>query len=160
MEFEQVISFAAGKGAGYRADPRFVAVLDRVRPQVTALREEMGSGRVSYLRLPLERTDLIMMQSAAERIQRTFTDVVVLGTGGSSLGAQALCALTPANGESAAKFPKLHFPDNLGPQSMTDLLEMLDLGTAHFLVISKSGNTAETLAQMALCLSAASDSLV
>ena len=50
--------------------------------------------------------------------------------------------------------PRLHFPDNLGPHTMEVMLNDVDLEHTHFLVISKSGTTAETLAQMLACMSA------
>jgi glucose-6-phosphate isomerase len=74
---------------------------------------------------------------------------VVLGTGGSSLGAQALAALAPADGPV-----RLHLPANLDAHSLHGLLGRLDLGKTAFLAVSKSGGTPETLAQTLVCLDA------
>jgi glucose-6-phosphate isomerase len=71
---------------------------------------------------------------------------VVLGTGGSSLGGQALCALRPGCG--------VEFFDNLDADEMAQLLARDDLARTGFLAVSKSGGTTETLSQLIVCLTA------
>src|SRR3546814_10795969 len=83
-----------------------------------------------------------------------FSDVVILRTGGASLGAQALAALKGPQLSRDEAVTRLHFPDNLGPHSMESFLRDLDLRRTHFVVISKSGGTAATLAQFITCFSA------
>jgi glucose-6-phosphate isomerase len=73
---------------------------------------------------------------------QTYTDVVILGTGGSSLGGQALTALS----DDTTK-PTLHFIDNIDSTTFHALLTHLNPATTGVLTISKSGNTAETLMQ-------------
>lgn len=107
----------------------------------------------SYLQLPGERKDLTDIRATADRILQKFSDVVVLGTGGSSLGAQMLVALMGQKIQVPEGGARLHFSDNLGPHSMQQLFNELDLSKTHFLVISKSGGTAETIAQMLACFS-------
>ncbi|PCI33357.1 MAG: glucose-6-phosphate isomerase [Alphaproteobacteria bacterium] len=107
----------------------------------------------SYLQLPGERKDLTDIRATADRILKKFSDVVVLGTGGSSLGAQMLVALMGQKIQVPNGGARLHFSDNLGPHTMQQLFNELDLSKTHFLVISKSGGTAETIAQMLACFS-------
>ncbi|MES2607616.1 MAG: glucose-6-phosphate isomerase [Pseudomonadota bacterium] len=71
-----------------------------------------------------------------------YTDIVILGTGGSSLGGQALTAL----GDNT-NTPKLHFIDNIDSTTFHGILTHLNPATTGVLTISKSGNTAETLMQ-------------
>ena len=78
----------------------------------------------------------------AEKIRTTFTDVIVLGTGGSSLGAQTLCAL------SRTPKPRLHFMENIDADSFERLWASVNPATSFCLVVSKSGQTAETLLQL------------
>ena len=54
----------------------------------------------------------------------------------------------------ALRQPRLHFIDNLDPQTFGALLEAVPLPTARFVAISKSGSTAETLMQAAAVLTA------
>src|SRR5262249_19027827 len=50
--------------------------------------------------------------------------------------------------------PRLHFIDNLDPDSFSALLAKLPLATSRFVAISKSGGTAETLMQTMAALAA------
>ena len=159
MGIEQVISFRPAGQSSYLEDPLFDEIKSRLRPLVKSMVEEIKNGTASYLSLPFRSDDLDSVQAESDRIRQNSTDVVVLGVGGSSLGAQALCALSHCDKSSSFGHPKLHFPDNLSADSISVLLDSLDFGTAHFVVISKSGNTTETMAQMALSLAGARKSL-
>jgi len=69
--------------------------------------------------------------------------IVVLGIGGSSLGAKAIYEfLKPRNGNKR----KLVFFESTDPVSISHLLTQIDISKSHFLVISKSGTTIETIA--------------
>jgi len=74
-----------------------------------------------------------------------FSHVVILGTGGSSLGGQALVEGVASQSDG----PTLSFIDNLDPHSFALMLNGLDWAQTAFLPISKSGNTPETLFQIA-----------
>ena len=85
------------------------------------------------------------------------SDVVFLGTGGSSLGGQTLAQLAgyAVPGVGALRDPpRIHFMDNLDPDSYGALLERLPLATTRFVAISKSGGTGETLMQTIAALDA------
>lgn len=83
----------------------------------------------------------------AARFQ-TFEDVLILGTGGSSLGGQTLLELRNPNNQS----PRFHFLDNIDPHTFYSLLPKLAFTKTGVIAISKSGNTAETLMQLLVCL--------
>ena len=89
----------------------------------------------------------------AARVRGQFDDVVVLGIGGSALGPIALrTALLKPQWNSLTKderggWPRLHVLDNVDPRTIAALLDRLDLARSLFIVISKSGGTAETMAQ-------------
>jgi glucose-6-phosphate isomerase len=99
---------------------------------------------VGFLDLP-ERRDLIRDVRAVCRERAGFNDVVQLGIGGSSLGAQALCAALVPPGPHK---PRLHFPDNIDPESFGALLDSLTPRRTLVHVVSKSGGTLETQAQL------------
>lgn len=71
--------------------------------------------------------------------QRGFTDAVVLGMGGSSLGPEVL-ALTFAQ---QSGFPKLHVLDSTDPAQVKTLENSVKLASTLFIVSSKSGGTTE-----------------
>ncbi|MBL4602294.1 MAG: hypothetical protein JKY84_06095 [Emcibacteraceae bacterium] len=131
----------------------------KIRKFLLSLREKKNSTTKRrkylhpFLRLPSQRNDLKDIRCTANRIANNFKDVVILGTGGSSLGAQMLVALSGEQLYVKTGKARIHFPDNLGPHTMQQLISELDLSNTHFLVISKSGSTAETIAQMLACFS-------
>lgn len=90
----------------------------------------------------------------AERFANSFDDVIVLGTGGSSMGGQAILALTDTPNFIAPKGPRVHFVDNIDPHTVDALTKTMDFARTGLVVISKSGGTAEVLAQF-LVLAAA-----
>ena len=89
----------------------------------------------------------------AEGVRGRYTDVVILGIGGSALGPVALrTALRPSAWnllDDAARdgYPRLHVLDNVDPETISALLERLVLANSLFIVTSKSGGTAETMSQ-------------
>ena len=77
-----------------------------------------------------------------EKFKKNKKNFVVFGTGGSNLGARALiniCIDKPKN---------ILFFDNIDPLFFQSQIVNLDIKTTGFLVISKSGNTPETLSQI------------
>jgi glucose-6-phosphate isomerase len=91
----------------------------------------------------VDRTDDIdQAKAVAESWLKDSSDIAVLGIGGSSLGGQALKAIAPKHGT-----PRVTFHDNPDPWSWADAMAKFDLKTTRFVVISKSGGTAETLFQ-------------
>ena len=116
--------------------------------------EGLAKAHAVYQKQPLphmllaEKTDdIAAMQNMADQLGDGATRILILGTGGSSLGAQVLAqvhgCLTPAGQMNG---PQLIFVDNLDGESYLRLLEG-DLSTSRFLVVSKSGGTAETMMQ-------------
>ena len=104
------------------------------------------------------RDDLAEIAGAAAQLRDGATDIVFLGTGGSSLGGQTLAQLAghavPGVGAlRAGAAPAFHGQSRSGDASAT-LLERLPLATTRFVAISKSGGTGETLMQTIAALAA------
>lgn len=74
---------------------------------------------------------------------------VIFGTGGSSLGAQAIYGIAKTRLPTQKKF---FFIDSLDPDVIADLFANINLEKTGFLCISKSGETLETLTQVRLTL--------
>jgi glucose-6-phosphate isomerase len=87
-----------------------------------------------------------------------FDDLVVLGIGGSALGLVALAtALRPPYWnllprEKRGGRPRLWVMDNVDPAEFAALLDIVDTERTLFNVISKSGETAETMSQFLIAL--------
>ncbi len=123
-----------------------------------AVIEQHGGGSLGFLDVPDDRalhrqtTDFAEMHRV-RRGDEALTDVVVLGIGGSALGPIALRTALRApqwnllSDAARGGSPRLHVLDNVDPANVVALLARLDLRHSLFVVTSKSGGTAETMAQ-------------
>jgi glucose-6-phosphate isomerase len=144
--------------AGGITDAEWRAMGARFTAAHAAVVELHGAGTLGFLDLPDDRALHRATLEYADRARRrtgadALTDVVVLGIGGSALGPIALrTALRPPQWnllDDAAREgrPRLHVLDNVDPANIDALLGRLDLRRSLFVVTSKSGGTAETMAQ-------------
>jgi glucose-6-phosphate isomerase len=137
--------------------PDLAEAIGRTGAALDWLRARHADGALPLLRLPSERGDLAAINEAARRLAEGASDIVLLGTGGSSLGGQALAQLAghavPGLG-LLRDGPRLHFMDNLDPTTFGALLQRLPLPQTRFVAVSKSGGTGETLMQVIAALDA------
>jgi glucose-6-phosphate isomerase len=105
------------------------------------------------LRVPERRDDIEAARAALAALTKDARTLVFFGTGGSSLGGQTLAQLggwgipgDDGNGGQRDR-PRTRFYDNLDARTLDRALASLDLATTRFVIISKSGNTPETLVQ-------------
>ena len=126
-----------GKGAPAKAD--YEAALKGADAALVWLRQQAADKSLELLGIPGRTDDLKAAQKVAAAITGAKT-IAVLGIGGSSLGGQALTSLR--------KKPGVEFHDNPDPFSWDAALKRFDLKKTHFIAISKSGGTAETLMQV------------
>lgn len=103
-----------------------------------------GSDFTGWMELPqrIKDTELKSILSAAQRIRSRSKALVVIGIGGSYLGARgAIELLRPVRGEND---PKIFFIGNgLSPDALNDMLQQLGDCDFDVNVISKSGTTLE-----------------
>jgi len=86
------------------------------------------------------KADIADYEDYAERVKgQAFTDAVVLGMGGSSLGPEVLAETFPKR----PGFPKLHVLDSTDPAQVRAMEKSVDLSKTLFIVSSKSGSTTE-----------------
>jgi glucose-6-phosphate isomerase len=101
--------------------------------RIKAEREEVG-----YYNLPYQ--DTAEIKEYAESINKKH--IIILGIGGSSLGARAIYDfLLPSNDYTK----DLLFLETIDPLKVNHLLKSIDLADTQFVIISKSGNTIETI---------------
>ncbi|WP_457745588.1 glucose-6-phosphate isomerase [Sulfurimonas sp.] len=95
---------------------------------------------IGYYNLPEQNIDDILNYSNA--FSDDIETIVVLGIGGSSLGAKAIYEFI-----RPIKSPKrkLYFFESTDPLNIMAILAKIELEKTHFLVISKSGTTVETI---------------
>jgi glucose-6-phosphate isomerase len=117
-------------------------------------------GETPWRDLPAKKqlSQLDAVLASARRKRGKFDDVVVLGIGGSALGLTALkTALRPPywnllspRGRGGA--PRLWVMDNVDPDEFAAMTECIDPHRTLFNVISKSGETPETMSQFMIAL--------
>jgi glucose-6-phosphate isomerase len=118
------------------------------RSAAEAIGKRLDSGEFGFAALPGDRRTLAAVERYA-RAQRRFQSVLLLGIGGSALGPFSLDALV--NGPRPFRRRKvpaeLWVLDNVDPLILGRALEQLDPRRTLVLVITKSGETGETMAQ-------------
>ncbi len=110
-------------------------------PRLGELAQRLRNDPPPFLALPFAGVEGDL-GGRARKITDRFRRTVVLGMGGSSLGGEMLIDVLA---DRPARHP-LVFCDNVDPDTLA-LQTANDVDDTHFLVISKAGNTAETLAQ-------------
>jgi len=95
---------------------------------------------IGYYGLPEQNTDEIL--AFVNAFDSKINTIVVLGIGGSSLGSKAIYEfLKPVKKLKR----KLLFFESTDPLNIREILSQIEINKAHFLVISKSGTTVETI---------------
>jgi len=125
--------------------------LPRLATIAKQLKAQEEAGQLGFRKLP-SAAEVRAVKQAGRRLRAVCDDFVVLGIGGSTLGGIALTAalahpqhnLLP---RQMRRGPRVFFADNVDPEGFEALLQVVDLRNCCFNVISKSGGTAETLAQ-------------
>jgi glucose-6-phosphate isomerase len=119
------------------------ALAPRAQEAVAGAREMVARGVLGFRELEAHAAERARMQAWAASVRGDIDDIVVLGIGGSALGAVCLRTALQPNA-------RLHVLDNVDPRSVRGVLDSVDLKRTKFLVVSKSGSTAETMAQYLL----------
>jgi glucose-6-phosphate isomerase len=107
-------------------------------------------GQVQFMNLPYLETSLQDLEERAETLRQKFDVMVVLGIGGSGLGAKAIHEACYGPFLAGAKLPGpkgLYVLDTLDPDYLSRFFDHLEPARTVFNIVSKSGNTVETMAQ-------------
>jgi glucose-6-phosphate isomerase len=111
-----------------------------------------------YRSAALSQVDRVKKVAARLLKAKRYDDVVVLGIGGSALGLTALAtALLPPYWNLLPKrrrrgYPRLWVMDNVDPDEFQAMMDLIDPHRTLFVVISKSGGTAETITQFLVAM--------
>lgn len=132
-------------GSGGIARDTLDRLLSEAARSLADLRRARAAGTQPFLAYADARDDLAALEALAGDWRARYRRLVVLGTGGANLGGQTLAATGLESG-------RLLFLDNGDGDRLDRVLSGPDLDRTGFLVVSKSGATAETLAQALLVL--------
>ena len=151
LDFSNMVRERLG-GSG--VDPQRLEgdLADRFRSAHESVEAIKRSGEMGFFELPYDSDALGRVQELADRVEGRFENLVVVGIGGSALGARTLrdALLGPLwnerSNEERAGRPRMYVLDNVDPDAVLDTVEHLDLRRTLFNVVSKSGSTVETMA--------------
>ncbi len=113
-------------------------------PLLGKAHERMSSKHMGFRKLPLGQESIVqdIIKTAGE-IRKKFNCFVVLGIGGSALGPIAVQQALARDSSM-----ELIVLDNVDPETMKRTFDKLDIEKTMFNVITKSGKTSETMAQL------------
>lgn len=162
LDFTHVVGNSRDKG-------KFISIeeLGEISGNVQQIHEEIKRERsekndLSFLSLPYAYsqeygTTILgnILWKAKELIEQKLrfirdncSDYIQIAIGGSALGAIALfnALADQSNPRGKQHVCKIHIPDNIDPEWMGQILDSIEVENSFFSIISKSGDTVETLA--------------
>lgn len=151
LDYNRMLSPNLG-GNGIHPD-LLTAAAGRFRTAAATVDQWRRDGRLGFFDLPDQGEVVEKIIQYVETKRGEIDNVVILGIGGSALGATALQHALCAPGWNELDpgerhfHPRLYVLDNIDPTTIAPLLARLDLRRTLVNVVSKSGATAETMAQ-------------
>lgn len=148
-------SMLVGIENGLNLQEEFEKYREQIKNIITSLnqRKDKPGQWLQWMNLGYNEETVWYVKEFASMVQGRFENILVLGIGGSALGGIAVTEallkpywnlLTP---EQRENYPRIFFLDNIDPDTMSGLFEVLDLKKTLVNVITKSGDTAETMSQ-------------
>lgn len=150
LDYNNMMSTAVADGF---TDKDFSSRLGEITNAFEAVKAGRGKNMMGWTDLPYNQTEVIEdILATAKYVRKNFEYFVVLGIGGSALGPiaafQAICHLHYNDlPKRKRKGPKFYVEDNVDPERMAALLDVIDVEKTMFNVITKSGSTSETMTQ-------------
>ncbi len=155
LNYKSADASVIGEGHGLHIQQEF----DNYKSQIANIISDLNKRKdkpgqwLQWMNLGYSEETVWYVKEYASLVENRFENILVLGIGGSALGGLAVTEallkpywnfLTP---EQRNNFPRIFFLDNIDPDSIVGLLEVLDLKKTLVNVITKSGDTAETMSQ-------------
>lgn len=123
---------------------RYSRLPARFSEQIKKCVADFPKHRTSIETLPLTRLPWQTSEIEIPRVPNNYPTIVIVGIGGSSLGAKTLISALGSKGKEVL------FLDNVDPHFINEQLAQLNLRRTLFVLISKSGETIEVLSLAAI----------
>ena len=155
LDYRYADSSAIGQENGLDIQEEFNNYKDTIANIIADLnqRKDKPEQWLQWMNLGYSEETAWYVKEYAALVENRFENLVVLGIGRSALGGMAVteALLKPywnfLSTEQRNGFPKIFFLDNIDPDSISGLLDILDLKKTLVNVITKSGSTIEIMAQ-------------
>ena len=155
LNYRNADAKVVGNDNGLDIQGEFTAYQDKISEIIKNLNQckDKPNQWLQWMNLGYNEETLWYVKEYAAMVKGRFENVLVLGIGGSALGGMAMteALLKPywnlLSEEQRDGMPRIFFLDNIDPDTMTGLLDFLDLSKTLVNVITKSGSTAETMSQ-------------
>ena len=155
LNYKNADAQVIGEDNGLHVAQEFEAYRDRIVNIITDLnkRKDKNGQWLQWMNLGYNEETLWYVKEYAAMVKNRFKNILVLGIGGSALGGIAVteALLKPfwnlLTEEQRNGYPRIFFLDNIDPDTMNGLFDVLDLSETLVNVITKSGDTAETMSQ-------------
>ncbi|MBQ6883899.1 MAG: glucose-6-phosphate isomerase [Clostridia bacterium] len=152
FDFNNMMSEYVGKEQGI-TKAQLKANSELCKKAFETVQENRGKGMMGWSELPYNQDQVVAdILETAKAVRKSCKYFVVLGIGGSALGPiavfQALKHLHYNDlKDKARKGPKFYVEDNVDPERMLALFDVIEPEKTIFNVITKSGSTSETMSQ-------------
>lgn len=155
LDYQNTDSAIIGFEHGLNLEEEFNNYSKKISDIITDLnhRRTMSGEGLEWMNLGYNEETVWYVKEFASMVVGRFENILVLGIGGSALGGLAVteALLQPywnmLTKEQRKGLPRIFFLDNIDPDSISSLLNILDLKKTLVNVITKSGDTAETMSQ-------------
>lgn len=155
LNYSNIDSNVIGEEHGLNLAEKFNEYQETIMRIIVDLnsRKDKPGQWLQWMNLGYSEETVWYVKEYASLVKGKFDNILILGIGGSALGAKTICeALLPPywnllDKEKRNSFPRIFFLDNIDPDQMNALLDILDLEKTLINVITKSGSTAETMSQ-------------
>lgn len=155
LDYRSVTSDIIGNEHGLNIKEEFENYRETIAKIISDLnqRKDKPGQWLQWMNLGYNEETVWYVKEYASMVENRFDNILVLGIGGSALGGLAVTEallkpywnfLTP---EQRNNFPRIFFLDNIDPDCINGILDVLDLKKTLVNVITKSGSTAETMSQ-------------
>lgn len=143
-----MIRYNTGFMEGFVTEDELKAIAPEVENASKALRNGTGLGNdfIGWRDLPVDfdKEEYARIKAAAKRVRENSDIFIVVGIGGSYLGARAVLEMILGEQHNELCRPKVYFAGNsISSADLSDLLEICETGEVSVNVISKSGTTTE-----------------
>ncbi len=155
FNYKNADAIVVGEENGLNIEQEFCNYKETIANIISDLnkRKDKPGQWLRWMNLGYSEETIWYVKEFASMVENRFDNILVLGIGGSALGGLAVteALLKPywnlLTTEQRKGLPRIFFLDNIDPDSINGLLEILDLKKTLVNVITKSGSTAETMSQ-------------